>query len=54
MLNDNSNKQILYTISNFLLLNATEGIDGKTYVYSKDKIDNLLNKIEKELKQYDK
>jgi hypothetical protein len=47
------NKQILYNISNFLLLNATEGIDGKTYVYSKDKIDALLSKIEKELKAYD-
>lgn len=44
------NKQILFTIASSLTLHATEGIDGRTYIYSKDKIDNLLNKIEKELK----
>ncbi len=46
------NKEILFTIASALTLHATEGIDGRTYVYSKDKIDNLLLKIEKELKSY--
>lgn len=47
------NKQILFTIASGLTLHAIEGIDGRTYVYSKDKIDALLNKIEKELKSYE-